>query len=124
MAYSFTEFLDSISKSKISNDESYREGQLGTIIDIYEDEFPDILKADIILVGCNDQRGSGLPRPSDSALEVRKEFYKLYYWHTDLNIADIGNVKTGKTITDTYAALKVILRELIQEGKKVIILGG
>ena len=53
MAYSFTEFLDSVSKSKISNDESYREGQLGTIIDIYEDEFPDILKADIILVGLN-----------------------------------------------------------------------
>ncbi|HEU0064195.1 MAG TPA: formimidoylglutamase [Flavisolibacter sp.] len=124
MAYSFTEFLDSISKAKISNDESYREGQLGTIIDIYEDEFPDIVKADIILLGCTDQRGAGLPRPSDSALEIRKEFYKLYYWHTDLNIADIGNVKTGKTITDTYAALKVILRELIQERKKVIILGG
>ncbi len=48
----------------------------------------------------------------------------MNYWHTDISIVDIGNVKTGHTINDTYAALKTILAELINLQRTVIIIGG
>ena len=124
MSYSLTEFLEPVNRSVLSNDESYREGQIGSFINLYEHEYPDLDEATIVFVGCNDQRGSGSLNRCTASEEIRKEFYKLYYWQTDLKIADIGDVKTGKSITDTYAALKVVIRELVEEGKVVIILGG
>jgi len=48
----------------------------------------------------------------------------LFYWHTDISIADIGNIKTGSLYTDSYAALKTVVQELINDRKTVIILGG
>ncbi|HMZ47273.1 MAG TPA: arginase family protein, partial [Chitinophagaceae bacterium] len=47
-----------------------------------------------------------------------------YHWHKDVHLADLGNIKIGTTIQDTYAALKTVVRELINNNKKVIILGG
>jgi arginase family enzyme len=61
---------------------------------------------------------------TNAADEVRKEFYNLFHWHKDIQIADLGNVKTGASLLDTYAALKAVLKELIPLGKKIIILGG
>ena len=73
---------------------------------------------------CAEQRGGALLHPSTAADVVRGEFYSLYYWHQEIKLADLGNVKIGKSYTDTYAALKVVLHELILQGKTVIILGG
>jgi arginase family enzyme len=39
-------------------------------------------------------------------------------------LADIGNVKRGQGLNDTYAALRTIISELTAAGKTVIILGG
>ena len=39
-------------------------------------------------------------------------------------LADVGNIKTGATLADTYAALRSVMNELIGLGKTVIILGG
>ena len=124
MSYSLTEFLEPVNRSVLSNDESYREGQIGSFINLFEHEYPDLEEASVVFVGCNDQRGSGSLKRCTASEEIRREFYRLYYWHSDLKIADIGDVKTGKSITDTYAALKVVIRELIAEGKVVIVLGG
>lgn len=56
--------------------------------------------------------------------EIRREFYKLFCWKRSVNILDLGNLRTGKTVEDTYEALSEILAYLI--GKKIIpiILGG
>ncbi len=44
---------------------------------------------------------------------IRRQFYQLYHWHTDLKLADVGNIRTGATLADTYAALKTVMSELI-----------
>lgn len=121
---SLTDFLNPIHLSEISLDAGYKEGQIGKTIKIYEDEFPDLDDAQIVLVGCGEQRGAALLHESGAANAIRSEFYNLYYWHQDIKLADIGNIKIGKAFTDTYAALKVVLHELMEEGKTVIILGG
>jgi formiminoglutamase len=70
-------------------------------------------------------RGMGVQYSNlNPAHAVRAQFYSLFYWHTEVSIADIGNVKTGATINDSYAAVKLVVSELIQAGKKVLILGG
>lgn len=118
------DFLEPVSLAEISNDEPYHDGQIGKDIEIYDDEFPDLLTADIILVGCPEQRGKGIKKKSVSPDVVRHELYKFYNWHPSLKLADAGNIKTGAVLEDTYAALKTVIRELNVDNKTVLIIGG
>ncbi len=124
MSASIMDFLDSLNLNEISEDNGYKEGQIGTVIKIYQDEFPDLDEADIILVGCPEQRGAALLQKSRAPDVIRNEFYGLYYWQSNLILADIGNIKIGQSLNDTYAALKIVLKELMQLGKLVVVLGG
>ena len=118
------DFLVPVNRSLISQDQGYREGQIGAEAAVYEDSFPDLEGVHLVLVGCGEQRGSGLLTESGAADEVRAAFYALYHWHTDIKLADVGNIRIGKTTADTYAALKLVLHELMDAGKKVVVLGG
>jgi formiminoglutamase len=118
------DFLIPINKPVLSDDRGYKEGQVGFAIDAYEDEMPDLEAAQIVFLGCGEQRGAGTKTISEAADEIRKEFYNLYYWHHDIKLADIGNIKLGKDLNDTYAALKIVVNELISIDKTVVILGG
>jgi formiminoglutamase len=118
------DFLLPVNSSMISNDAGYKEGQIGRVIRIYEEEFPGLEEVDLVLVGCTEQRGAGLMNETNAADAIRTEFYNLYYWHTDIRIADIGNIRSGKSMLDTQAALKVVLKELMEAGKMIVILGG
>jgi arginase family enzyme len=124
MPDSIIDFLDPINLAEISLDAGYKDGQIGRMIKVYEEEFPDLDDAQIVLVGCGEQRGAALLHQSAAANAIRNEFYSLYYWHQDLKLADIGNVKIGKSLNDSYAALKMVVHELVMEGKLVVILGG
>jgi arginase family enzyme len=120
-----SDFLDPVDLHLISHDEGYKDGQLGKVIDIYNETFPELDEAQIVLVGCGEQRGSGLIHGHSQAPDIiRRHFYSLYYWHPDIKIADVGNIKPGSLYTDSYAALKTVVGELMQDGKTVIILGG
>ncbi len=120
-----TDFLLPINRFELSYDMGYKDGQIGGLIQVFEEEFPDLDDADIILVGCGEQRGNGMHMAYSSAPDsIRRQFYAQYLWHTDLRLADIGNLKKGASLNDTYAALKTVINELITEGKTVIILGG
>lgn len=119
-----TDFLDPVNRHYLSHDEGYAEGQIGNIINVFEDVMPDLEDADIVLVGCGEQRGDGSGIYSLAADVVRAQFYSLYYWHKEVTIADVGNIKCGASLTDTYAALRTVITELIGIGKKVLIIGG
>lgn len=120
-----SDFLSPINRYELSFDEGYKDRQLGKVLDVYEDEFPDLEDAQIVLLGCGEQRGGGMVGQESTAPEaIRRQFYQLYYWHTDIRLADIGNIRAGASYTDTYAALKTVVNELTGAGKLVIILGG
>jgi arginase family enzyme len=120
-----SDFLSPVDVHQISNDEGYKDGQLGKSVDVYDEEFPDLEDVQVVLVGCAEQRGSGLVGSESLAPDlIRRHFFQLYYWHTDIRIADVGNIRTGSSFTDSYAALKTVVNELINDRKTVIILGG
>ncbi len=53
------DFLQPVSLNEISLDGEYHDGQFGKEIAIYENENSDISAADIVIVGCAEQRGQG-----------------------------------------------------------------
>ncbi len=108
----------------ISGDASYNDSQIGSIIKIYEDEIPDFENIDLIIVGINEFRGSGIDVKENSADAVRRKFYELHYWHKEISIADIGTIKSGSTLSDSYSAITIVLKELLQLKKTVVIIGG
>jgi arginase family enzyme len=123
--YDLQDFLSAIPVHELNDDHGYTDGQLAKHIAVYEKELPDITDADIVLVGVNETRGSGIIDNSTNAANcIRKQLYQLHYWHNDVIIADIGNIKTGVTLNDSYAAVKTVLAELIRMKKTVVILGG
>ena len=123
--YDLHDFLTAIPVNELNDDKGYTDGQLAKHISIYEHELPDITGADIVLVGVNETRGSGIfDNAGHAADSIRKHLYQLHYWHTDVIIADIGNIKTGATLNDSYAAIKTVLAELFRMKKTVVILGG
>jgi formiminoglutamase len=123
--YNLTDFLDPLHVASISEDADLKEGQLGRSIGIYETEFPDLSETDIVIAGCEELRGDGNPSGDIAGIDnIRKELYSLYYWHKEIKIADIGNIRIGKSLADTYAAIKTVSEELIRNGKTFILLGG
>lgn len=124
MIYDLHEFLFPINVAELNDDNAYNDLQLGRIIKIYEEELPDLEGIDMVLVGINEFRGGGFHAKVNAADAIRKQFYQLHYWHKDISIADIGNIKNGASITDSYAVIKIVLKELLQRKKTVVLLGG
>ena len=123
--YDLHDFLTTVSVAQLNDDNGYTDGQLGKHIAIYENEIPDITNADIVFVGINETRGAGIFDNNQHAADaIRKQLYQLHYWHTDVIMADMGNVKIGATLKDSYAALQTVLAELLRMKKTVVILGG
>lgn len=119
------DFLEPVYRPVLSEDVGYKDGQIGKVIDVYEETMPDLEEVDIVLVGCNEIRGSWQLFSEKNAPDtIRQQLYSLYYWHNDLKLADIGNIINGASLQDTYAALKTVVAELTDIGKTVIILGG
>lgn len=122
---SILDFVEPVNLDLLSNDEGYRDTQLGKHISVNEGELPDITEADIVIIGAGECRGAGFPLNGHNAANaVRSALYSLYYWHAQVHIVDLGNVKLGQTIQDSYAALRTVIAELILQNKKVVIIGG
>ena len=118
------DFLLPVNRNEISQDNGYKEGQVGQAIEVYEEGFPDISAADLVILGCGEQRGAGTTAASEAPDAIRTAFYDLFFWHADLKLADIGNLRAGKSLSDTYAALKLVIREITGAGKMIVVLGG
>jgi arginase family enzyme len=119
------DFLEPLNLDQLSHDEGYREGQIGRHILVWQQEFPDLSETDIVLVGCGEERGGGMGRADLTGPNaIRHQFFSLFHWHKGVTLADVGNVRTGATLSDTYAALKTVVSELVEAGKTVVIIGG
>lgn len=103
----------------------YQPMQLGANITCATKDGFDWSTAEIVIVGCNEWRGTGKDVPfGNGADRVREEFYKMYYWHNVVNIADAGNIRQGATLDDTRAALLTVLQEIHDAGKIALVIGG
>lgn len=126
---SLADFFSPISNIDFSKREEYLNSQLGKVIVSYTDEFPDIFdeatKPHIAIVGVEEERASvdnnGCAKGPN---EIRKHLYELYQGDYKVNVVDLGNIKPGAKITDTYFAVRMVVEELVKQEIIPIILGG
>lgn len=118
------DFLEPVLPEELFGDQSFNEYQFGHLIRKYETHIPELDNVSIVLLGIGEQRGDGFPEEGRAPDAIRRQFYTMYHWHKEIGIADLGNIRRGKTVSDTYAALKTITRELLDQNKVVFIFGG
>lgn len=114
-----TEFFDSVEVSL--------QKRMGNLIRVHTDQadFPDYTQSDIAIIGVSDDRRSinneGCGKAPD---QIRKFLYNLTAGPYPLKIVDLGNIKNGYAVTDTYFALTSAVTEMISANVLPIILGG
>jgi arginase family enzyme len=101
--------------------------RMGDFIKSYisQEYFPDYLSADIVLIGVKEDRNAinneGCALAPDF---VRRYFYHLFPGVFDPKIVDLGNIKTGFTVSDTYFAVSSVVAEMLENNIIPLIIGG
>jgi formiminoglutamase len=124
---SLIDFFTPVDIQKITPQKGYYSSHLGTKINYYGESFPDLEeeKPHLAIIGVLEGRKSvnndGCALAPDY---VREQLYQLNEGAYTCKIADLGNIKPGATITDTYFALKTVVNDLIKKDIVPIIIGG
>lgn len=122
---SLIDFFSPINSEEILTDVDLLNTQYGKVIDIYNHEFPALSDVRIAIVGVMDDRKAVHNKGCATAADAfRRQFYKLHQGNYQAKIADLGNIKRGHSVTDTYAALKTVTTELIKQNIVPVIIGG
>lgn len=89
-----------------------------------ESSFPDLNNVNVVLIGVNDVRGLNLNFDNISNNFIRKSFYKMFFGNWNIIVADLGDIPTGNTQSDTYYVLKNTISYLVSNNIVPIIIGG
>jgi arginase family enzyme len=89
-----------------------------------KDDFPDIKKIKIAIVGVLENRGDNNSFEDVNLDFIRKEFYNLFPGNWNASIADLGDLKAGNSKEDTYFALQKLTSFLLKKKIIPIIIGG
>ena len=91
----------------------------------FTETFPDWRRADLALIGLNEWRGSAAGPPNaHGANAVRERFYPLQKGSGHLRLVDLGNLRPGLTLDDTYQRLREIVAALLEENTVPLLFGG
>jgi len=123
---SLSDFFTPIDAEKIIPKKGYFTSQLGNKIEHFSVDFPDLEeKIDIAIIGVQEDRNAvnnaGCALAPDY---VREKLYQLHEGNCNSKIVDLGNIRRGDTVTDTYIALKTVANELIKKNIIPVIIGG
>lgn len=122
---SLSDFFTPVDLTKIIPKNGYYTSHLGSKIDHYSVSFPDLEEKDIALIGVQEDRNAvNNPGCALGPDYVREKLYQLNEGAYTSKIADLGNIRQGETVTDTYIALKTVVTELIKKGIIPVIIGG
>ena len=120
------DFLESINDEVLKMLKSLSSQQLGSKVVFHtKEEFPDLDKVKIALIGVLENRGSDIiiDEAEDLSL-IRKELYRLFPGNWDATIADLGDILPGNSKEDTYFALRKVVSDLIKKGIIPVVIGG
>ena len=100
---------------------------LGQSIAIYTtpDEYPDLSKVKIAIFGVEEGRGAvGNHGTGTDLSEVRRQLYGLYPGNWPIRVADLGNIKEGNTVEDSYFAVLELVTLRVNQNIIGVIIGG
>ena len=124
---SLSDFFSPVNTEKFKPKTGFYTSQLGLKTTYFEDSFPELEEGiyDMAIVGVQDDRAAvnneGCALGPDY---FRAQFYTLHEGAYATRLVDLGNIKAGASISDTYVALKMVVSELIKLNIVPIIIGG
>jgi len=122
------DFLSPIPVHQLSAVETYYNSQFGHTLWKYIDEFPvweEDQKPHIAIIGVQEGRASVNNNGTQKGPDVvRRYLYDLYQGDYPIRVADLGNIKAGASIQDTYVAVKQVMEELIKQDIIPVLIGG
>ena len=99
--------------------------RLGEIISAREEDYA---AAEIVIIGCPQDEGvirnNGREGARLAPDAIRREFYKLTPFGIKTKIFDFGNTIIKDTLEETHDAHCRIVTQILNDGKKIIALGG
>ncbi|MGO1597721.1 MAG: formimidoylglutamase [Sphingobacterium sp.] len=123
------DFLSPIDLNDLGLPIDYYNSQFGKSITKYVDTFPNWSdendKPHLAIFGVLEGRAAinnnGTQKGPD---QVRRYLYELYQGDYPIKVVDLGNIKPGATLRDTYAAVKAVMEELIKQDIVPVLIGG
>jgi formiminoglutamase len=108
----------------IATQTAYKPSQIGSIIDAYIHQFPDLDQPGCAVFEVPEYRASKQPNLVQD-VDFRSHFYTL---HPEVNwnkkIYDLGTILPGATIDDTHFAVASVVAELVKNNIVPIVVGG
>ena len=120
-------YFDPVDLTALGFEESGNSAELlASSVLMYNPEAPvNIQEAQIALIGVPESRNSVNNASCSLAPdEIRRQLYRLYRWNKSVRIIDLGNVRVGKSVEDTYEVVSDIIAYLLENKVIPLILGG
>jgi formiminoglutamase len=94
-------------------------------IETYSDKMPDYKGAHIAMFGVGEARGAARNTGTTEAPdEIRKKLYRLKKGTGAYRIVDLGNLRLGHDLDETYVRVSEVCRMLLEDNVLPLILGG
>jgi formiminoglutamase len=99
--------------------------RLGEIVSSEPNEYR---AAEIVILGCPQDEGvrrnNGRVGASEAPRAIREQFYRLTPFNIRKKLFDIGDVKILDTLEETHDAHYKVVKQILLDGKRLIVLGG
>lgn len=118
----FSEYFEPVDLKEGDLNFDYKKNQFLNAIEFYDHQ--DISSFNIAIIGVGEERNSTNEGCATAPNNIRKYLYRLIGFNSSTKIIDLGNLKIGDTVDDTYFALSSILENLIKQNILPIIIGG
>jgi formiminoglutamase len=116
-------FFDPLAEELVSS--ASASTTLASYVSPFLDTFPDWRAADLAIIGLDEWRGSAAGAPAQHGADtVRHCFYRLQKGSGPCRLVDLGNLRPGLTLEDTYQRLREIIAALLEHDTVPLLLGG
>lgn len=120
-------YFEPIRRLEIMDTINPNRGKIGDIIQSFDEEgyFPELLTPGIAILGVNEDRRALVNIGCGMAPDyIREKLYTLYSVDPQMKILDLGNIRQGFGIEDTFFAVRNVVAELVKQNIIPIIIGG
>lgn len=94
-------------------------------ISVHTEDLPSWKDADIAIIGLTEVRGTSNNKGAENgALEIRKALYDLKKGNGSYKVIDLGNLRNGMNLEDTYFRIREVCQFLIENNVLPLLIGG
>ena len=95
-------------------------------ISVNNEQMPDYANAQIAIIGVEEFRGAGIEDSTQTgaADQIRNKLYRLKKGFGKYKIVDLGNIRNGVSLDETYLRIKEVCQILIEKNTLPVIIGG